>query len=167
MQRCLDMQAGGAVESGTVRCEMTKLDPGRATGTSLDHTDANGERLSQRCTTSKQWQRGVFTNRTGVPRNLGKLVRKPMMGHRKKYISKFSIRRNGETPACSEHMGESSRHAAKRRGRLGPRSSARNSAARPGRRDEERCGRPSDVFVSKESSRDSSSAVLDPATAGR
>ena len=70
-------QAGGAVDHGTVYGKMAKLDAGRATGTSLDRTDANGERPPHRCTTSEQWQRDVFTNRhigryvvTGA--NLGK-----------------------------------------------------------------------------------------------
>ena len=54
-------QAGGAVDPGTVCGKMAKLDPGRTTGTSLDRTDANGERPPQRCTTSEQWQRDVFT----------------------------------------------------------------------------------------------------------
>ena len=62
-------QVGGAVDPWTVCGEMAKLDPGRATGTSLDRTDENGERPPQRCTTSEQWQREVITNLTSVPRN--------------------------------------------------------------------------------------------------
>ena len=71
-------QAGGAVDHGTVYGKMAKLDPGRATGTSLDRTDANGERSPHRCTTSEQWQRDVFTNPTGVPRNVRELAGTPM-----------------------------------------------------------------------------------------
>ena len=55
-----------------------------STGTSLNRTDANDECPSQRCTTSEQWQPGVFTNPTSVPRNGGKSALKPTMGHRKK-----------------------------------------------------------------------------------
>ena len=98
--------------------KVAKLDPGRATGTSLDRTDANGERPPQRCTTSQQWHRGVFTNPTGVPRNLRKLSGKPMTGHRKKYTSKFPIKRHGETPSCSECLGAQSQHASRRREKL-------------------------------------------------
>ena len=36
------------------------------------------------------------------PRNRGKLAKKSMMGHKKKYISKFFIRRNGENTDCSK-----------------------------------------------------------------
>ena len=36
------------------------------------------------------------------PRNRGKLAKKSMMGHKKKYISKSSIRRSGEKPDCSK-----------------------------------------------------------------
>ena len=43
-------QACGAVDLGTLRGKMEKLDPGRATGTSSDRTDANGERPPQKCT---------------------------------------------------------------------------------------------------------------------
>ena len=45
------------------------MDSGRATGSSLGRTDVNGERLSQRCVTSKQWQPGVFPSPTSAPRN--------------------------------------------------------------------------------------------------
>ena len=52
-------QAGEAVDPGTVRGEMAKLNPGKTTGTPLDRTDANGERPPQTCTTSEQMQRSV------------------------------------------------------------------------------------------------------------
>ena len=42
-------------------CETATLDPCRATGTSLNRTDASDECPSQRCTTSEQRQPGVFT----------------------------------------------------------------------------------------------------------
>ena len=57
------------LDSGDDRGEMATLDPGRATGTSLGRTDANDECPSQKCTTSEQWQPGVFTSPTSVPRN--------------------------------------------------------------------------------------------------
>ena len=72
MRKCRDAltQDGGAVDPQQERGETATLDPGRVMGTSLDRTDANGERPSQRCTASEQWQRGVFTSPSGVPRNL-------------------------------------------------------------------------------------------------
>ena len=86
MRKCRDAltEDGGAVDPGDG--ETATLDPGRVTRTSLHRTDANGERPSQRCTASEQWQRGVSASPSGVPR---------MMGH-KKYISRSSIRRNGD-----------------------------------------------------------------------
>ena len=71
MRECKSVltQAGGAVDPATVCGDMAKLDPSKATGTSLDGTDANGQRPPQRCTTSEQWQRDVITNLTSVPRN--------------------------------------------------------------------------------------------------
>ena len=68
---------------------MAKLDPSKATETSLDRTDEDGERLPQRCTARKQWQRNAFTNLTGVPRNPKELARELMTGNRRKCISKF------------------------------------------------------------------------------
>ena len=49
-----------------VRGELAKLYPSEATETSLDSTNRDGERLPQRRTTRKQWQRNAFT---GVPRS--------------------------------------------------------------------------------------------------
>ena len=49
----------------------------------------------------------------------GKLALKPMMGHRKKHVSKSSIRRENETLGCSEHKGVSSRRVSQRRKKLG------------------------------------------------
>ena len=60
---------GGAVDPGDECGETATLGPGRATGTSLNGTDANDECPSQKCTTSEQWQPGVFTNPTSVPKN--------------------------------------------------------------------------------------------------
>ena len=78
--------------------------------TSLDRTDAIGERRL----------RGARRASNGSePRNRGKLAKKPMMGHKKKYISKSSIRRNGEKPDCSKCPGVSSRHALRCREKLG------------------------------------------------
>ena len=110
---------------------MATLDPGRATGNSLGRTDANDECPSQKCTTSEHWQPGAFSSPTSVPRNGEKLALKPMVGHRKKYVSKSFIRRKSVTFGCSEHKGVSSR----------------------------RVGGQSDVFVSKESLRNPSSGV--------
>ena len=55
------------------RGETTTLDPARATRTSLGRTDVNSKRPSQRCTTSEQWQPGVLSSPTSVPRNGGKV----------------------------------------------------------------------------------------------
>ena len=158
MRKCRDAltQDGGAVDPGDERGETATLDPGRVTRTSLDRTDANGERPSQRCAASEQWQRGVFTSPSGVHRNLGKLARKPMMGHKKKYIPKSSTRRNGEKPGCLK----APRSFVTTRVKNVERGSA------PPRWDRERCGGPSDAIVSNESSRDPSSDVPNPATAG-
>ena len=112
-------QDGGTVDPGNERGEMAMLDPGRATGTSLGRTDANDECPSQKCTTSEHWQPGVFLSPTSVPRNGGKSALKPTMGHRKKYVSKSSIRRKSVTFGCSEHKGVSSRRVSERRKKLG------------------------------------------------
>ena len=93
-----------------VRGEMAKLNPIEATETSLDSTNRDGERLPQRRTTRKQWQRNASTNITGVPRSPRKLARDLMTGDRRKCISKFPIQRYGETPGSSEYLGASSRH---------------------------------------------------------
>ena len=79
-----------------VRGEMGKLDPGKATETSLDRTNGDGERLPQRRTARKQWQRNAFTNFTGVPKNPRELTREPMTENRKKFLSKSQIQRYGE-----------------------------------------------------------------------
>ena len=87
MRKCRDVltQDGGAVDPGDERGETATLDPGRATGTSLGRTDANEECPSQGCTTSEQWQpaRRIHDGE--------KLSLKPMMGHKKRYVSKSSI----------------------------------------------------------------------------
>ena len=98
-----------------VRGELAKLNPSKATETSLDRTDEDGERLSQRRTTRKQWQRNAFAKFTGVPRNPRKLARGPMTRNRRKCISKSLIQRYGETPSSSECLGASSRHTSGRR----------------------------------------------------
>ena len=107
------------LDPGDERGETATLDPGGATGISLGRTNINGKRPSQRCTTSEQWQPGVFPSPTSVPRNGRKLALKPMMGHRKKYVSKSFIRRDSETFGCSEHKGVSSRRVSERRKKLG------------------------------------------------
>ena len=63
-----------------VRGEMAKLNPSEATETSLDGTNRDDERLPQRRTARKQWQRNAFTYFTGVPRNPRKLARELMTG---------------------------------------------------------------------------------------
>ena len=80
-----------------VRGEMAKLIPSKATETSLDRTNRDGERMPQRRTTRKQWQRNAFTNFTSVPRNPKELARELMTGNRKNYISKSRIQRYCET----------------------------------------------------------------------
>ena len=52
-------------------------------------------------------------------RNEGKLAFKPMMGHRKKYVSKSVIRSKSETFGCSEHNGVLVRRVSVRRKKLG------------------------------------------------
>ena len=71
-----------------VRGEMGKLDPSKATETSLDRTDEGGERLPQRRMARNQWQQDAFTNFTGVPRNPRELTGEPMTEDRENYISK-------------------------------------------------------------------------------
>ena len=85
----------------------------------VGRTDTNDECPSQRCTTSEHWQPGVLSSPTSVPRNGGKSALKPTMGHRKKYVSKSSIRREDVTLGCSEHEGVSSRRVSERRKKLG------------------------------------------------
>ena len=116
IQRSVDT---GTVDPGDERGETATLGPGRATGTSLNRTDANDECPSQRCTTGEQWQPGVFTNPTSVPWNWEKLALKPMMGHRKRCVSKSFIRKKSETFGCSENKGVSSRRVSERRKKLG------------------------------------------------
>ena len=106
---------GGTADAGDQRGEMATLGPGRATGNSLGRTDANDKRPSQRCTTSEQWQPGAFSSPTSVPWNGGKLALKPMMDHRKKYVSKSFIQRKSETFGCSEKKGILSRRVSERR----------------------------------------------------
>ena len=81
------------------------VNPSKATETSLDRTNRDGER---RRTTGKQWQRNGFTNFTGVPRNPKELARE-LTGNRRKCISKFPIQRYGETLGSSECLGALSR----------------------------------------------------------
>ena len=116
--RDVSTQDDGTVGPGSECGETATLGPGRATGTSLDRTDVNGKRPSQRCTASERWQPGVSSSPTSVPMNGGKLALKPM-GHRRKYVSKSSIGREGVTFGCSEHKGVSSRRVSGRRKKLG------------------------------------------------
>ena len=102
-------QDDGTVDPGDERGELATLDTGRDTGTSLRHTDANNECPSHECTASERWQQGVPSSPTSGPRNGRKLALKPMMGHRRKYVSKSLIRRKSVTFGCSEHKGASSR----------------------------------------------------------
>ena len=79
-----------------VRGEMGKLDPSKATETSLDRMNGDGERLPQRCTARKLWQPNAFTNFTGVPRNPRELAREPMKVHLK--VPHPKIRRDAGQP---------------------------------------------------------------------
>ena len=63
-------QDGGTVDPGAECGETSTLDPSRATGTSLDRTDVNGKRPSQRCTTSEQWQPGGVETDDGSSQSL-------------------------------------------------------------------------------------------------
>ena len=58
-------QDGGEADPGDERGGTTTLDPGRVTGTSVDRTNAIGERPSQRCTASEQWQRAQELGKIG------------------------------------------------------------------------------------------------------
>ena len=49
------------MDLGTLCGEVATLDPGRVTGISLDRRGEIGERFL-RCTTSRQWERDVFTS---------------------------------------------------------------------------------------------------------
>ena len=98
---------------------MSVVNPVRATGTSLGRTDANDECPSQKCTTGEHWQPGVFSSPTSVPRNGGNLALKPVMGRRRRYISKSFTRRKSVTFGCPEHKGASSRHVSECRKKLG------------------------------------------------
>ena len=103
------MMQSETVNSEHVRGEMGKLDPGKATETSLNRTDGDGERLPQRSTAKKQWQPNAFTNFPGVVRNPRELAREPMTENKKNYISKSLIQRYGEVPGSPECLGASSR----------------------------------------------------------
>ena len=97
------------VNAEHVRGEMAKLDPSKATETSLDRTGEDGERLPQKCTARKQWQRNAFTNFISVPKNPIKFAREPMTENKRKCISKSVIQRYGETRGSSEYLGALSR----------------------------------------------------------
>ena len=112
-------QGDRAVDLGDELGDMATVSPARVTGTSLGHTDVNNECPSQVCTASEHWQPGVSSSPTSVPRNGRKLALKPMMGHRRKYVSKSFIRRKSVTFVCPEHKGVSSRHVPGRRKRFG------------------------------------------------
>ena len=78
--------------------ERGNMDPGKATETSLDRTNGDGERLPQRRTARKQRQPNAFTNFTGVPKN-------PRELGREQYIGKSLTQRYGEmlgSPECCE-----------------------------------------------------------------
>ena len=121
------MEISETVNPEHVHGEMGKLDPSKATDTSLDRTDEDGKRFPQRRTARKQWQQNAFTNLT-------------MTENRKKYISKSLIQRYGETPGCSECLGASSRHTSGQRKSLDLAAQfqavqcIRQSAGRKGRR---------------------------------
>ena len=139
-----------------LRGEMGKLDPSKATETSLYRTDEAGERLPQRRTARKRWQQNGVTYLTGVPRDPRELTREPMTENSKKYISKSLIQRYSKVlvSLIATHV----RTTRKSR----PCSTVRGSAIHPlDCWDEERSGGSSDVFVSKESSCDSPSGTPD------
>ena len=116
--RDVSTQDGETVDPGNERGEMATMNPVRVTGTSLGHTDATDECPFQKCTASEHWQPGVSSSPTSVPRNGRKLALKPMMGHRRKYVSKSLIRRKSVLFGCPEHKGVSSRHVSERRKEL-------------------------------------------------
>ena len=88
---------------------MATVNPVRVTGNSLGRKDVNDECTSQKCTASP----------TSVPRNGRKQALKPMMGHRRKCVSKSLIRKKSLTFGCPEHEGVSSRRVPERRKKLG------------------------------------------------
>ena len=69
--------------------DVPTVSPVRITGTSLGHTD-------YKCAQERE-----------------KIALKPMMGHRKKYLSKFFIRRKSVNFGCPEHKVVSLRHVKK------------------------------------------------------
>ena len=103
--RDVSTQDGGTVDPGDWRGDMATLDPGRATGISVGRADADDGCPSQKCTASEHWQPGTFSSPTSVPWNGRKLALKPMMGHRRRHVSKSFIRRKSVTFGCSEHKG--------------------------------------------------------------
>ena len=117
--RDVSTQDGDTADPGNERGEMATVNPARVTGPSLGRTDANFECPSQKCAASEHWQPGVSSSPISVPRNGRKLALKPMMGHRRKYVSKSFSRRKSVTFGCPEHKGASSRRVSERRKRLG------------------------------------------------
>ena len=109
----------GTVDPGSERGEVPTVNIVSVTGTSLGRTEANDECPSQECTASEHWQPGVFSSPTSVPRDGERLALKPMMGHRRKYVSKSFIRRKSETFGCPRHRTVPSRHVPGRRKKLG------------------------------------------------
>ena len=116
LRKCRDVltRYDGTVDPGDERGEMSTWHQVRVTGTSVGRTDASDECPSPKCTPSEHWQPGVFSSPTSVPRNGGKLALKPMMGHRRRYVSKSLIRRNSVTFGCPQHNGASPRRVSER-----------------------------------------------------
>ena len=85
------------MDPGNERSEMATVNTVRVTGTSLGRTGASDECPIRRCTASEHWQPGVPSSPISVPRNGRKLALKPILDHRRKYVSKSLIRRNSVT----------------------------------------------------------------------
>ena len=117
--RVVSTQDGETMDPGTERSEMATVNPVRVTGTSLSRTGASDECPTQRCTASEHWQPGVISSPPSVLRNGRKLALKPVMGHRRKSVSRPFIRRKSATFGCPQHKGVSSRHVSERRKKLG------------------------------------------------
>ena len=89
--RDVSTQDGETVDPGSERGEMATMNPGRVTGTSLGHTDANNECPSHECTAaSEHWQPGVSSSPTSVLKNGRNLALKPMMGHKEEVCLEVS-----------------------------------------------------------------------------
>ena len=117
MRKCRDAltQNGGAVDPGDERGETATLEPGRPREPPWV---ARTRTVSAQLRDARRCERRIPESHR-CARNGGKWARKPMMGHKKRYIPSSFIRKKGETFGCLECKGIPSRHASERRKKLG------------------------------------------------